>query len=142
MVLSPPFLKTIQLEDSSAKHSVPGYPNLKIKDPEAVLRFLQNDLQAIELDRLVEHISPDHNNVHHISPLHQHQFKGREIFISEDPSLHLTIIYDRVFLKPIPRYLLSHEFWNEYLLSPTQALTQNESCCSLRLEASCAPILI
>ena len=121
MVLSPPFPHKDQLDDSPAQQSVPGYPNLKIQDAQAVLRFLQNDLQAIELDRLVEHISPYNNSAQHIFPLHQHRFKGREIFISEDPDLHLTIIYDRIFLKPIPRYLLSYDFWNDFLISRNQA---------------------
>jgi hypothetical protein len=29
----------------------------------------------------------------------------------ENPQLHLLWIYDRIFIKPIPPYLLSHAFW-------------------------------
>ena len=34
--------------------------------------------------------------------------------MTENPQLHLVWFYDRIFIKPIPRYLLSHAFW-EYL---------------------------
>jgi hypothetical protein len=43
--------------------------------------------------------------------------KRREIVVTEDPRLHLVWIYDRVFIKPLPKYLLSHDFWQIYLLS-------------------------
>jgi hypothetical protein len=43
--------------------------------------------------------------------------KRREIVVTEDPRLHLVWIYDRVFIKPLPKYLLSHDFWQIYLLT-------------------------
>ena len=52
----------------------------------------------------------------HINPLHQQGIKGRNILITEDPRLHLVWIHDRIFIKPIPKYLLSHLFWETYLL--------------------------
>ena len=50
-----------------------------------------------------------------ISPLHDQRVKGRRIVVTEDPRLHLVWLYDRVFVKPIPKYLLSHQFWTTYL---------------------------
>lgn len=41
--------------------------------------------------------------------------RGRKDIIPvENPPLHLVWIYDRIFIKPIPRYLFSHAFW-QYL---------------------------
>ncbi|KXX74850.1 hypothetical protein MMYC01_200585 [Madurella mycetomatis] len=51
-----------------------------------------------------------------IEPLHRQRIKGREILITEDPRLHLVWIHDRIFIKPIPKYLLSHHFWERFLL--------------------------
>lgn len=34
--------------------------------------------------------------------------------VAEHPQLHLVWSYDRIFVKPIPRYFLSHAFW-EYV---------------------------
>jgi hypothetical protein len=37
--------------------------------------------------------------------------------VAEDPRLHLVGVYDRVFVKPLPKYLLSYDFWQIYLLN-------------------------
>jgi hypothetical protein len=34
----------------------------------------------------------------------------------EDPAFHLVWIHDRIFIKPLPRYLLTHSFWKNVLL--------------------------
>lgn len=39
--------------------------------------------------------------------------------VAENPQLHLIWFHDRIFIKPIPRYLLSHAFW-EYLQTEDQ----------------------
>ena len=46
-----------------------------------------------------------------INALHHQLIKGRKILVAEDPKLHLVWIQDRIFIKPLPRYLLSHKFW-------------------------------
>ncbi|KAK4991375.1 hypothetical protein LTR66_006560 [Elasticomyces elasticus] len=51
-----------------------------------------------------------------VNPLHRQRVKGREIVVTEDPRLHLVWIHDRIFIKPLPRYLLSHAFWERFLL--------------------------
>lgn len=58
----------------------------------------------------------------HISPLHHQIVKGREIIISENIELHCTWLYDRVFLKPIPPFLLSWAFWQRYLVSDSSPI--------------------
>ena len=50
----------------------------------------------------------------HISPLHHQAARGRQILLNEDPNLHLVWYYDKIFIKPIPRYMLSRAFW-EYV---------------------------
>ncbi|KAL4787016.1 hypothetical protein BJX76DRAFT_319770 [Aspergillus varians] len=50
-----------------------------------------------------------------ISPLHRQMVKGRMIISTEDPRLHLVWINDRIFVKPLPRYLISHSFWHEFM---------------------------
>ena len=51
-----------------------------------------------------------------MSPLHHQAVRGRSIILCENPQLHLVWYYDRIFVKPIPKYLLSHAFW-QYLAS-------------------------
>lgn len=50
-----------------------------------------------------------------IDPLHRQSIKGRAIVPSEDPKLHLVWNHDKIYLKPIPVYLLNHDFWTTYL---------------------------
>jgi hypothetical protein len=47
----------------------------------------------------------------HISPLHHQAARSRTIVPTEKPHLHLLWYYDRIFIKPIPPYLLSSVFW-------------------------------
>ncbi|KAL6904048.1 hypothetical protein GGI43DRAFT_399530 [Trichoderma evansii] len=45
------------------------------------------------------------------------QSSSREIFIDERADMHLVWIPGRMFLKPIPRYLLDYDFWTRYIIS-------------------------
>lgn len=52
-------------------------------------------------------------------PLHYQLVLGREIVVSENIELHLIWTYgspSRIFLKPLPNYLLEAEFWSTYIL--------------------------
>ncbi|KAF2022641.1 hypothetical protein EK21DRAFT_105676 [Setomelanomma holmii] len=62
-----------------------------------------------------------------INPLHRQRVKGREIIVTEDARLHLVWIHDRIFIKPIPRYLLSHSFWENFLDQKPEALNKERS---------------
>jgi hypothetical protein len=49
-------------------------------------------------------------------PLHQQLVHSRNIIVSENIELHLVWHKDRIFLKPIPRYLLDPDFWALHLV--------------------------
>ncbi|KAI9847444.1 MAG: hypothetical protein M1838_000863 [Thelocarpon superellum] len=61
----------------------------------------------------------------HISPLHHQAVRGRSIVVAENPQLHLVWAYSQIYIKPIPRYLLSRAFW-EYLGRGATVGRQNE----------------
>lgn len=48
-------------------------------------------------------------------PLHHQVLLSREIFITEKMDMHLVWTGGRIFLKPIPRFLLEPGFWISYL---------------------------
>ncbi|CAH0054139.1 unnamed protein product [Clonostachys solani] len=48
-------------------------------------------------------------------PLHHQLLLRREIFITERMDMHLVWTTGRIFLKPIPSFLLEPGFWAEYL---------------------------
>ncbi|GKZ33015.1 hypothetical protein AbraIFM66950_002732 [Aspergillus brasiliensis] len=48
-------------------------------------------------------------------PLHYQLLLSREIFVTERMDMHLVWTTGRMFLKPIPRFLLLPQFWTDYL---------------------------
>ena len=48
-------------------------------------------------------------------PLHQQIAKGRTIVIAEQADCHLTLTEHMILLKPLPRFLMHHEIWEEHL---------------------------
>lgn len=78
---------------------------------------LKSDLCTPCLDKLAPYIwlvsTPVHYN---INPLHAHAIHSRAIILTEDPTLHLVWVRGRIFVKPLPTYLLSYQFWESYIL--------------------------
>ncbi|CAG7942402.1 unnamed protein product [Penicillium salamii] len=97
------------------KDYLPGEPRLGIND-HRVYEYLQSEFMTETLNDLSPHLwlvaTLDST---HISSLRHQIVRGRNVIITEDPGLHLVWIYDRVFVKPMPKYLLSHAFWEFYL---------------------------
>ena len=46
-----------------------------------------------------------------ISPLHRQIMMGRTIVITEDPEMHLVWNRGTIFIKPLPPFLVTEEFW-------------------------------
>lgn len=96
---------------------LPGHPRVKVQDRNQVLNFVERDLWSSDLEQMAPRLwwmsKQDSAN---ISPLHRQRVKRRDIVISEDPKLHLVWIDNRIFIKPLPHYILSHAFWEAYLL--------------------------
>jgi hypothetical protein len=113
-----PFRKADQLEsDHDELHDrLPGHPRIKLSHHESLFQFIQQEIWSTELEMISSKLwwmsKQDSGN---ISPLHRQMVKGRKIIITEDPRLHLIWIDDRIFLKPLPRYLVCHSFWQNHL---------------------------
>ncbi|KAK4954659.1 hypothetical protein LTR10_008092 [Elasticomyces elasticus] len=132
-------LRQWQAKSESVDFCLPGHPRIGIEDTTGVLDCLNSDLVTSDLDRIEPWLwlvsTPSPQN---ISPLHRQVLRGRRIVSMEDPDLHMVWTRHQIFLKPLPAYLLSHAFWQEYLsppgrgnLSQTQHLAQ-ASCGLLR----------
>ena len=96
--------------------TLPGHPDIILNDPCQLKAFLAREFVTPELDQMAPKLwLLTTQSSANVSALHQQRLKGREILITEDPRLHLLWIDNRVFLKPLPEYLLSHGFWIQYL---------------------------
>lgn len=129
---SPPFSKAHQLcsdldageagrsasEPRAPATALPGQPCIMLSDSVRTKQFLIKEFWADDLEALAPRLwVMSTQSSANVNPLHRQRVKGREIIITEDPRLHLVWIHDRIFIKPLPRYLLSHGFWEQFLLS-------------------------
>ena len=102
---------------------LPGNPRIDLRNVEQLTAFMYRELRAKDLDDMAPKLWVlSTQSSANISPLHRQQVKHREIVVTEDPKLHLVWMYDRVFIKPLPRYLMSRRFWAEYLLDELSPL--------------------
>ncbi|KAK4160633.1 hypothetical protein QBC43DRAFT_325300 [Cladorrhinum sp. PSN259] len=88
--------------------------------------YLASELQTWKLDKISKHFWYAGLKNMPARPLHRHRLSRREIVITESPSEHLLSDYSVVFVKPLPRYLLCHEFWEAYL--STQVALHAAAC--------------
>lgn len=102
--------------DISQQDKLPGQPRIKLNDSAQLAEFLRKEFHAPDLEEMAPRLwMMSTQSSANISPLHEQKVRGREIIITEDPRLHLTWIHDRVFIKPIPKYLLASWFWTDHL---------------------------
>ncbi|GKT49558.1 uncharacterized protein ColSpa_09739 [Colletotrichum spaethianum] len=118
---TPPFEAEHQLlpgpqAGSEATKHVPGHPRIRLDDHDKVRKFLATEFCAEDVDQVADKLwwmsKQDSRN---ISPLHRQFVKRRTIVITEEPKLHLVWFHDRIFVKPLPRYIGSYDFWRDYL---------------------------
>jgi hypothetical protein len=125
----PAFLDLLPTEPETTqpRASLVGYPDIAIDDVDTLKAFLTADLQCQDLDTISPHLwIMSTQSSANISRLHEQRVKGRTIILAEEPKLHLIWFYDRVYIKPMPRYLLSRAFWDELLLSEQTPLGKQQ----------------
>lgn len=106
-----------------ASTRLPGYPRIFIRDSEKLRDHLVHEFCSEDLEKLAPKLwLMSTQSSSNISPLHRQKVKARNIVITEDPRLHLAWVGDRIFIKPVPLYLLSYNFWIIFLLAPSSPL--------------------
>lgn len=99
------------------KSHLPGHPTILLSDPD-MSRHLQAELVSPNLDRFAPYLwLVATQSGTHISSLTEQIVHGRNPVVTHNPELHLVWAYESIYLKPIPKYLLSSAFWSFYLLS-------------------------
>ena len=111
---------------------LPGQPSINLQNSDDVKEFLEQDLMCMELEAVSNHLwIMSTQSSSNINPLHYQRVKGRQILIAEDPRLHLVWLHDRIFLKPLPPYLLSYDFWTHFLTPQSNG----DACVKIRKTA-------
>jgi hypothetical protein len=102
--------------------TLPGDPRIELHDAD-IHTLLEEELTTEKLDDMKSYyFLMTTQSSDNISSLTEQIVRGRKIAITENPGLHLVWIQDRVFLKPLPEYLLSYDFWQHFLLSDTSPI--------------------
>jgi hypothetical protein len=139
-----PFEKSSQInpELELGSCTLPGYPTISLQDRSALNAFLRAELWAEELEKIWLKLwwmsKVDSAN---ISPLHRQAVKRRRIVISEEPRLHLLWVDDRIFIKPLPKYLCSYKFWTVFLCPTTDETKRCDTLASRRSDFDMLPDL-
>jgi hypothetical protein len=119
-------IKARPVSPALAEPSLPGNPHITLSDTESLTAFLSSEFVTPDLDAMAPYLWVMSTQSHaNISSIHHQRVKGREIVITEDPRLHLVWFYNRIFLKPLPPYLLSRAFWETYLLPTPSSSTSS-----------------
>ncbi|KAB2568856.1 hypothetical protein DBV05_g12465 [Lasiodiplodia theobromae] len=136
-----PFPKDIQLnstldginKDEDWKElRLPGQPNIRLGQSDRLWQHLERELYSADLEKLAPHLwMMSTQSSANISPLHRQKVKNRRIIITEDPRLHLVWVDDKIFIKPLPPYLLSHAFWAEILQPCSTTADQHRTAIAL-----------
>lgn len=110
---------------AAQKTYLPGDPRIQLTDTN-IGQCLQAELMTVELNKLAPYLwLMTTQSSKNISPLTEQLVRGRKLIVSENPGLHLVWVHDRVFLKPLPEYLLSHIFWEHYLVSADSPIEES-----------------
>ncbi|KAK0743073.1 hypothetical protein B0T18DRAFT_414354 [Schizothecium vesticola] len=81
--------------------------------------YLQSQLEPWRINRIDKYLWFARDRLPQARSLHRHVVRRRQIVLTESPSEHLISDYSVVFIKPLPEYLLSYDFWERHLCRDT-----------------------
>lgn len=89
---------------------------------------LRRELQASLIEELYPYLWLVSKKAgHHIDALHEQIIKKRSIIPAENPRLHLVWHFDKIYIKPVPDYLLSFTIWQQHIQSADVELAESTS---------------
>ncbi|KAH7139812.1 hypothetical protein B0J13DRAFT_558518 [Dactylonectria estremocensis] len=104
-------------QEANHIHYLPGYPAVSLA-PDEIYTHLTHELDTPLLDELHANLwLVGKRSGDHIDTLHTQRVKGRTVVPTEDPRLHLIWDRNKVYIKPVPIFLLNYDVWSTYLLS-------------------------
>jgi len=130
-ILRPPFMADKGLiQPHEIVHPAAVRRGYSLARPEShMVQFLSDELRTPKLDAIYSWLWLAGLPVASRS-LQRQCMTNRNIFLTERPDEHLVWWHDQIFLKPLPEYLLCHDFWMVHLCKD-EAL--HRSACGLLL---------
>ncbi|KAF1961981.1 hypothetical protein CC80DRAFT_531737 [Byssothecium circinans] len=92
-----------------------------------ITKFLEWDLDLDRLNRIHGHLWMAGRPMR-ARPLHRYKMMGFDILHTQQIDLHLLKFSNKLILKPLAEYMLSHTFWSEHICTyPTDTLHKSGS---------------
>ncbi|KFY37848.1 hypothetical protein V494_04617 [Pseudogymnoascus sp. VKM F-4513 (FW-928)] len=116
-LLAPPFANSIIPEKEVLVPVVYQDRRYKCKTTESngnYSEFLRHDLNVSRLSEVEKYLWLAGQR-RAARPLHRQVMVERTVIVTEQADLHLTWRGSRIYIKPLPRYLLNEEFWKQNL---------------------------
>lgn len=88
---------------------------IKFEDKQSLHEYVQQELDLSRLDRIHSHLWLAGRPSVGARPLHRQLMIGRQIILTEQADLHLVWQDSRIYVKPIPEFLLDLNFWTEHI---------------------------
>jgi hypothetical protein len=118
-------IQTTTSAKTGRKARLPGQRRIALQDFDDITSYLNSELVTTDLNKIAPYLwLVAEQDSSQISSLTHQIILGREIIVTEDPQLHLLWIGDRIYIKPVPKYLLSHAFWEFYLTGGDPAIPE------------------
>lgn len=131
----PPSQTQTPIQNQTPSETLPGQARIGLHDP-AITEYMTLEFLTLNLNRFSPYLwLVAKQDSKHISSLTHQAVRGRSVVITENPEIHLTWIDNRLYIKPIPKYLLSHSFWMYYLAhqtSPIPEVSRNDITASIK----------
>lgn len=84
-----------------------------------IARFLQQDLDLDRLNKIQRHLWMCGRPMR-ARPLHRYKMYGYEVLGTQQMDLHLLRYSNKLLVKPLPEYMLDHDFWAAHLCADTK----------------------
>ncbi|KKK19202.1 hypothetical protein ARAM_004774 [Aspergillus rambellii] len=92
---------------------VPGHHHVFLVEDD-VATFVKMDLDVSRLNRIHRYLWMAGRPLN-ARPLQRQKMMGLDVVLTEQADLHLLKFSNKLLLKPLPEYILAHDFWATYL---------------------------
>ncbi|KAH8702894.1 hypothetical protein GQ44DRAFT_743832 [Phaeosphaeriaceae sp. PMI808] len=94
--------------------TITGKGNNVVLANDSIEQFLKDDLDLSRLNRIHSHLWMAGRPMR-ARPLHRYRMLGLEVLHTQQMDLHLLKFSKHLMLKPLPEWILSADFWADYL---------------------------